>query len=197
MPTYRFPVNLTWTGHGSPGVNVWHFRANDAANGPQQDCVNAIHDFYTNVAGIRANGNGIFAVGMQISAGEAVDVDTQEASEYDFATITNGGGSSDIPPSSQICVSWRTTVSARRGTGRTFLGPLSASAMQGDGTPDDTVLSSLRTYATALCTASKAVNLGAIGIYGRSAPGASTKVLRDLQSARIQDQFAVLRSRRD
>jgi hypothetical protein len=104
-----------------------------------------------------------------------------------------------------VCVTWRTTLVARRGTGRTFLGPLAGGSMSADGTPDDTILANVRTRSQALVDASRSDNGYAIGVYGLEspwggvgpAPSDTPRVLRDIIGYRIRDQFAVLRSRRD
>lgn len=204
MAVFRLPVNLTWPMAGSPGVNVWHIRTAGELDPlqPLSNAVETIHSFYDDIAmGSWGGGQaGIYAKGVTISAEEAIDVETQEAHSVDFASIAPGVTDDPAPPSLQICVSWRTSIAARRGRGRTFLGPLGKAIIGTDGTPVDAAVSMVRTACQTLVDASGGVNDYAIGVYGLQTAGGgptSPHVLRDITGFRVNDQFAILRSRRD
>lgn len=209
MPIFRVPVNVTWTGSGSPGVNVFHVRTvSEVFNQLELDsAVDAIHQFYTTAAFTRSAGGALFANGTSWTLGEVVDVDTQEYRTADWTTLTAASSAKDLPPSVQMVVGWRTSVAARRGRGRTFLGPLSEFASEADGTPSADCLADLRLAANNLVNASLAGNGWSLGVYGyrdafdtssgNTRPANDPRVLRDVTQASVKDRFAVLRSRRD
>jgi hypothetical protein len=93
---------------------------------------------------------------------------------------------------------WRTTLAARRGRGRTFLGPLNVDAGSTDGTPSPGALSTINSAAAALIATSSETNDWAFAVYGQQSSGISgVKVARDITAQNVRDVFAVLRSRRD
>jgi len=87
--------------------------------------VDAIRDFYTSIAGIYTNGT-------TITAGERVIVDPDTTKFLSSATplLVLGTSTNDPLPAQVACVvSWRTTVAARWGRGRTYIGPLQRVAL--------------------------------------------------------------------
>ena len=96
------------------------------------------------------------------------------------------------PPATALVVGWRTSSASRAGRGRTFLSPLTAAAVEGDGTVSGTQLAAVRGAAQTLIDSSTTEGDGAFGVYSQS-----QSLLRDFVSVRVQDKFAVLRSRRD
>lgn len=204
MGVYRVPIDLEWTGPGSPGVNVFHIRtANDIPPwGEVQDAVDAIHAFYTAANSGVDQLSPLFAGGTVISCDEAMNVETQEAVPVSFPEITSAATIGDLPAANQLVVSWRTSLRARRGMGRTFLGPLNMSVVEADGSPNPTILAQVRAAAAGLIDASSGVNDWAVGVWGLETPHTGDlpdppRVLRDFTSYTVADQFAVLRSRRD
>jgi hypothetical protein len=122
--------------------------------------------------------------------------------------IASTGTGQPLPPHDSVVVSWRTELRARRGMGRTFIGPLTDAAQGSDGTPFATFLSDLVTAGNTLLEASEADTAGwAVGVWGLQSPGeydqfgrlipGQAHVHRDCTSFKIRDKFAVLRSRRD
>jgi hypothetical protein len=202
VSVFRVPVEIDWNGPGAPGANVWHCRTDVSSGGLQdeqlQGAVDALHSFYSDLLGI-------FVDGSVFTLGQVVDMQTDEGHAPDWTTITAGNSAADAPPMLAVCVSWKTTLVARRGSGRTFLGPLASSVVGADGTPDDTVLAGIGTQAQNLINTSRGDNGYAIGIWGLEspyggvgpAPSDTPRVLRDIIAYRLRDQFAVLRSRRD
>lgn len=190
MPIYRMPVNISYPAPGSPGVNIWHVSTGSTATyeaaavqmANVQDFYTAIRDFYpTNVT---LSWDGI-----------ATDVQTGDQVAGAGWSLIGSGGVAYLPLATALCVSWRTGTALRSGIGRTFLGPLSTGTMGTDGTPDTADLALARTASSALIAASIAdrteEGLG-LGVYSRT-----TQTLRPFVSARVRDQYAVLRSRRD
>lgn len=197
MSVWRMPVNLQWTGPGSPGANIWHFRLEaEVFDKAEFDAaVAAIHDFYQGLVN-----NNIYSPSVLIDAESAVDVETQEERVVDFGAIAPGSGGTEAPEVLQIVAGWRTSIAARRGRGRTFIGPLAASTMDPNGSVANTPRQVVVDYAQTLVDASTAANGWAIGVYGLQTSGGgptAPRVLRDFTGVKVRDRFAVLRSRRD
>lgn len=198
MAVFRIPVTLTWTGSGSPGVNVFHLRTTESSGTPGnsliiEDGLDVLQTFITAVY------NQVGAAGLTWSMGESItDVVTQEDMSQAARTGTGGGSGNLAPPALAVCVSWKTSLAARRGRGRTFIGPLTAGCMDSTGTPLNSDLTALRTAVSNFVTASNAIAGGSFAVYGQESPLLpDAKVARDITSGSIRDQFAVLRSRRD
>lgn len=199
MGVYRVPIELGWTGGGTPGVNVWHVRTViDPPAGDLQQMVDHIHTFYESVEPVLRDNT-------TLSMGDVVDVvdSTYQAVDWVPITVSNEVGSA--PLSNQIVVAWRTSLAARRGMGRTFVGPLCITPVDLDGSPTAAALTVVRDAAAALVAASVSVADGAIAVWGLEAPNPFPDqpsadlphVARDIVGSRVRDQFAVLRSRRD
>lgn len=200
MSTLRVPINITWPGTGSPGVNVWHVRtASSVFDQLELDAaVSELRTFYNALANM-------YATSTVLSLGDITDVESQEYRTSTFANVTSTTSGAVMPPSQQFCISWRTSLAARRGMGRTFIGPLSTLTMDADGTPTASALNVVQTAANALVDASTAAGAWSIGIYGLQEPAPPLTsnyadlphVIRDVTRAKVTDKFAVLRSRRD
>lgn len=199
MAIYRIPVSITGGGLPSPAINVWHCRVEtlgDLEGGPTSPYngpLGALQDFYTRT-------KQDYPGGMVIQVPNSIiDVDTQEeTSDYtDLAPII-ATGTNAAPRGLAVTVSWKTSVAARRARGRTFLGPLSYTMLQTDGTIADAFRSTLIVELQDLLNKSTAVNGWALGVYGQQTAGIPTpKVLRDFTAFSVADKFAHLRSRRD
>lgn len=202
--TFRLPVRIDWGGPGSPGVNVWHFRCDDAfATGLGSAfaaAVDAVHTFYSDLVGG-------FATGATVTCDQAIRQEDQSSLSVDFPKLSAAAGAYDgAPPVLAAVVSWKTSIAARRGRGRTFVGPLQFSAMDHDGTPTANLLTGMTSAAQALVDASTGANGWAIGIYGQQnqAPKGTTSaeraalphVIRDVTGFAIHDKWAILTSRR-
>lgn len=202
MTVFRVPVNLSWSGSGSPGVNVWSVRVDNApltGDSNLQEAVTAIHTFYDSV-------KDIFQAGTTITLGDIVERNSQTFASASWTTITGNNTGFDAAPVLQIVVSWKTTLAARRGMGRTFLGPLCNDNVENDGTIVPARLTEISNAATALVNNSKGnLNGWAVGVWGYQnakppKPQVRTdfgRVHRDIVGYKVRDRFAVLRSRRD
>ena len=203
MAIFRVPVLLTFPGAGSPGVNVWHIRT------PATDTPAELTQANILVGYIRAfydAGKTYLPSTTTCILGTVSEEGTQREIVPTFAQV-NGLGTGSAPQALALCVTWRTSIAARRVRGRTFFGPLSTACMQSDGTPDNTFRNTMVTAAAALVSSSIAYGNGAVGVYGYTnakLPGkvnvrdpADSKQLRDFTGSGIRDLFAVLRSRRD
>lgn len=189
MATYKASVGLSWTGAGSPGVNVWHFRCDDQPLSTSvQEVVDALEAFYTAV-------KGSLAAGVTVTMPEEVIEDPYGSPTYkavDGWSVTGSGATGYAPLASAIVIGWRTTSATRSGRGRTFLSPLAGYCVDADGTPKSDVLAQVRGAAQTLVDTSDGWNQAAIGVYSLK-----QNLLRDIKSSAVRDTFAVLRSRRD
>ena len=203
MAVWRVPATITWPGKGSPGVNVWSVRTTEASvvADELQGAVNALHTFYNSLTTY-------LATGVQVTIGPDIIERDSLADESRAAQSVNSSAlNSYIAPALQLCISWRTSLRARRGMGRTFIGPLSLNAEGGDGTPSAGFINAAQAAANALIEASDSATGWAIGVWGLESPGAYDQfgrllpdlphVHRDIVVAKVRDQYAVLRSRRD
>lgn len=204
MSIFRVPINISYPGTGGPGVNVWHIRtAGSTADATRLGQVNAllgyIRTFYNTIGSW-------YPTGSTLTVGTITTVDTQEEVVGTFASVA-GGGTGSAPQLLANVITWKTTIAARRGRGRTFLGPLCTSAIQADGTPAAALQSDVSAAATTLLAASVAYGNGAIGVWGYSGaklPGkenprdpSDARIFRDITGFKQRDLFGSLRSRRD
>lgn len=203
MAIFRVPVNITFPGAGSPGVNVWHIRTADPVIATELQQANAliayIRSFYTTIAAH-------YPSTTSLSLGTVTEEGTSREIAPTMAAVT-GSGTGSAPQLLSLVVTWRTTIASRRGRGRTFLGPHCTSDMQSDGTPAPSLISDVSTASSALITSSQAYGNGAVGVWGYSAaktPGkenprnpADAREFRDFTGRAIRDLFGSLRSRRD
>lgn len=211
MPLFRVPINLSYTSGGGPGVNVWAVRAvsetNVFTNVDLNNAVSAIRSFYAYLAGNGTVPSSLYPPGTTITLGEVVDRETSESVTPTFATLGPMGTGNTAPPALQMVVSWKTSLRARRGMGRTFLGPLGSGCLATDGTPVPGVVTLINEACTNLLTASEAATGWAVGVWGQqeklpkdSTPEdrrAAPHVHRDITGFTVKDRFSILRSRRD
>lgn len=198
MAVLRVPVDLTWPGTGGPGVNVFHLRTTEESGTPGNelilgDAMVVLNDLYDAVYGSYAAQGAVATF-----AGAAVDVHTQEIVEADPWTAVAPGTGGSTAPVLQVCATWRTSIAARRGRGRTFFGPLGNAAVETDGTIVPGALGGIRTACEAFVTASNGIAGGSFAVWGQETAGVpGINVARDITGVTIKDRFAVLRSRRD
>lgn len=200
MPIYRLPVTITDPRAGVC-TNVWHVRTVGSGGGATSDLQGAatsLRSFYNSMVGF-------WPVGNSITADFAVDVQAASDAPVTWAAIAGTGAGNVAPPHLAVCITWKTSIRARRGRGRTFLGPMVGALIGPDGTITDANLTTLRTAAQNLINDSLVDNGWAISIWGQetAAPKGFTgdradlpHVGRDIQSYSIADKWAVMRSRR-
>lgn len=206
MAVWRLNVYGDFGAGAGRCINTWHVRTGNLVT-TEQAAVNSA------AGAIRAFTQAMSASYPSLVAGSmkcdfAVNVETGEdlpISTSTFAPVVFTGGALHAPPHLAICVSWKTSIRARRGRGRTFLGPLVTAAMQSDGTVTDALLTTLSTAATSLVNASLTDNDWAVGVWGLENPAPKNfagdyndlpHVIRDITGFTISDKFAVMRSRR-
>jgi hypothetical protein len=202
MAVFRVPVRLTWSGPGSPGVNVFSIRAFEvsAVLDELDAALGALKAFYTALQPAMA-ADTVATIGPDIT-----DRATGEDASRPVQTVTGSGGASGHGDVLQLVISWRTSLRARRGMGRTFVGPLPTTAFASTGALSGVPVNALTAAAQGLVDASTAANGWAFGVWGQESfmPKATSEarrlaphVHRDVTGFKVQPQVAVLRSRRD
>lgn len=203
MAIWRIPIRVTYTGTGGPGLNIWHARTDDpSGSGAAQPIADTLHAFYTSLC---AGGLAPIAGLSVYTMDPWVNVDDQSTAQLNFASITSGAATNKAPLATAICVTWKTSIAARRARGRSFLGPVNRDVVDADGTPTAGALTTIQNAAQTLVNTSRGITGGALGVYGlqNAAPKGTTdytglpRVLRDITAYSVRDTFAVLRSRRD
>lgn len=210
MALWRVPVNISYTATGGPAVNIWHVETDSAIESHEnnlQDAVNEIQSFYNFLCQSGTTPACIYPAGTVITLGEVINMETDESAEPTFTSPSTSAGGTPAPPVLQVCVSWKTSVRARRGMGRTFLGPLSVNCIQTDGTIVPGVITQVNAAAQALVDDSNGPFEWSIGVWGQQnkLPSGATPedrraaphVFRATTDFKVRDKFAVLRSRRD
>lgn len=191
MPIWRTAVETTHPNMPNAGVNTWHFGDGDEGTSATALLAGAtlLESFYEAVTG-----TGIAPSARVAHDGIWVDVEDGTEIQTDPWTVGTGTTGPTLPPANTVCISWRTGTSLRSGVGRTFLGPILDTQASDDGTPAPTLLTTVLAAATTLVTANTAgfPDFPGFGVYSRQLGS-----IRQFQSARMSDQFAVLRSRRD
>lgn len=201
MSILRVPINITFPGAGSPGANIWHIRTGSNVFATELTeataLVGYISSFYFAVANYLPNG-------VAINIGTVTEEGTQREVVVPF-TARAGAGSGSAPQALCAVVTWKTSIAARRGRGRTFVGPLHTVSVQSDGTITDSVRTAILSAANALVSSSVAYGNGAVGVWGYDAAKpqgqprdpSDPKVFRDFVGCTVRDVFGILRSRRD
>lgn len=190
MAIWRLTCSIAHPSLGGTGVNVWHARttADDDVSGPLQDHEDALEAFYSAITGVAAGGTEFHSPGEWIR----VNPEPPVIAVTDGFTVVTGTSVPPLPPANCIVVGWGSVTPTRRGRGRTFVGPIGTSMLEGDGTVTAAALTTCRGAADSVLAHNAIAGDGALGVYSRT-----DNVIRDFTSRTVHDQFAVLRSRRD
>lgn len=182
---WKFPI-----GSGG-GTNTWHLRtlSDDGTTTEVQALMGLVSNFYYGIRGAFPSDTTWYWDGL------AAQIATPTPRLLEGAVawqITGSAPSNDYGPApGMICVTWRTALATKRGRGRTFLGPVARPVMEANGTIADPIMTTVRTEAAALVSASLSDTNGALGVWSET-----DGVLRDFVASNATDQVAVLRSRR-
>jgi len=191
MALVRTVVTISNAVLGGTGTNTWHLRT----IGPDAGAPDLIDDLMGIVKQMYDTCNALFAGGTTIRwDGQSAGVGPDEDHYFEGTAwnIFSAGVGDSLPPATALCLNWRGESGDRSRRGRTFLGPISASANDSTGTPNPTLLTTVRGAAAALVGSSLSDANGAVGVWSRQ-----EGVFRDFAASSVKDQFAVLRSRRD
>ncbi len=191
MPIYRTVAHISSPVLGGSGVNVFHVRIDPTSDQGHVlgTMMGHVKDWYTSI-------NLLFSEDTTISwdgTGVTVDGDEPVLVQDDSTWSVPGGTTTpDLPPANALCVTWRSTIASRSGRGRTFLGPISKDILQDNGTPVEAARDTVQTANNALISSFSDPDGGALCVWS-----VKEKVGRDIVSASVPNEFAVLRSRRD
>lgn len=189
-------VKVRWTGFsGAPGYNVFHFGQWDVPDlSHAQGAVDALSTFYTSLrlyhpAAVKWDIDPAVEV-LHSPNGELISY-LQAAQPATISATGTGNWSSPTG----YCINWLTDTvrRGRRVRGKSFMVPMSASAMSVDGTLDSSALTAINAAANGLAAGAGP----ALIVYGRPTPDTSDGVVADVMGIRVADKAAVLRSRRD
>ena len=156
--------------------------------------VDAIRDFYTAIAGIYTNGT-------TITAGDRVIIDPDNTKFLSPATplVVVGTSTNDaLPAQVAVVISWRTTVAARWGRGRTYIGPLQRVAMDTLGQLTTGQRDALTAAGTALIAAAGALTPdGDLAVHNRVRAGVAQppNTYLPITSCAVNLQLDTMRSR--
>jgi hypothetical protein len=174
-------------------VNVLYYSASDNASPP----VAALYTAFSQIGEIIPSGTTISIPGSGDTINDTNGALVGNWSATPPATLV-GGAAGNVAAGVGACVSWNTggivtgTKGPRRLRGRTFLVPLAAFAFEPNGTLGTVGLAKLTNYGTSMLAS------GPLAIWHRpTTPGATNGNSYGVQSYRIRDKVAVLRSRRD
>jgi hypothetical protein len=193
-------------GNAGRCINSWHIRTGNLVT-TESAAVNnaaaAINAFYTALKALFPSTSGqAWKADFAVNVEDATDVSIDVAK---WPVVLCTGGALLAPPHLAACVSWKTSIRARRGRGRTFLGPFVTSTLEDDGTIRPATVTAINSAATALVNASLTDNDWAIGVWGLQDPAPKDyqgdyndlpHVIRDVVGYQLQDKWAVMRSRR-
>lgn len=189
-------VQSVWTGFsGAPGYTDHYFPVTDppsaALTGARANVFafwNAIKQFLPTVVTITVD----------------TDVDQVNSADGSLTQILAGAGTLTVQGTSSgtryaaptgASVTWNTgaVYHGHRVVGRTFIVPVTTDNFAGDGTLDVDILTGIGSAAAALANPTDGPGLVVWSRPGTKGPGA----FFDVVSARVPDQAAILRSRRD
>lgn len=187
----RFPVQVSWGyGTGSPGVNTWHFRTTgDFPSDTEAEGLSDIVQAFYNAIQSLAHVSVTWRFDGEI---QGLGTDTGSTQVIDAWSVQGDTPGEVLPTANQLVVGWRASTGGRRGRGRTFIGPLHADTLDADSLPTQSAVDLLQNAATNVVNASTGFTNGAVGVYSRT-----DDLVRDVVSATVRREFAVLRSRRD
>lgn len=187
MGIWRASVVGERTGVGGLMYNSWHFRT-DGDEAPGEDAAQALANFYDDIsprwpAAVQWRHDGLW-----LEVNEKIAVETTPWLES--GTI---GLAQYAPAGVAVIASWRTEIRSRSGRGRTFLGGVDQTQLQGNGTPADEIRQLVVTAGETLIDTFSGVG-GAGGAFGVYSP--TDGVIRDFTSVQSPDYFGHLSTRR-
>lgn len=145
-------IKAVWTGvTGLPGVNTWYWNA----GGTIDDQVDAVHQFYADLAGYLPPGVSIQVAGTGNELVESTGALSAVWAASSTPSVVNGSGSNAFAAGVGACVTWHTStvVNGRLVHGRTFLVPLMSGVYASDGTLTSTFMGDIATRISDLITA--------------------------------------------
>lgn len=195
MALYR--IKNRWTGfNGAPGYSVFHFDAQTApTEAGAQERADAVGAFNVALKGYLPIGVSV-VVEPSVEIINAPDGQLQDVINITSPATQTGTAAGTYSSATGACITWGTAGirNGRRVRGRTFLVPLNAAtSFEGNGTLSNGFITSMTAAADALVGGGWDLQ-----VYSRpSTSGATDGDHYTVQSGRINDKTAILRSRRD
>lgn len=191
MGVFRATVDCVFPVGSGRGTNTWHVRTLGETGTTTEVAalMGLVQDFYESIAILEPTGYEWRWDGTVAQVGTPTPNLLESADPWTVVGTDSSGNWASAP--SMACVSWKSLLATRSGRGRTFIGPLSRNSIDTDATLSSSQLTTLRTAAAALVSASLLDTNGAVGVWSEK-----DQVLRDFASSSVTDQVAVLRSRR-
>lgn len=193
MPLYRIPVEISNNKLPSSAFNIWQVRTVTGSEDPGP-AMAAIRSWYSSVSQYLATGSVVMfpANVVETTTQEEVTPASVPANVTTTSTTMSQAGLA-------IVVSWKTSIRARRGRGRTFFGPCTSGVHDTNtGLLNPTVKTAFTNATQTLVTASLAGSGWSIGVWGQeNALDPTAMVFRDVTGFQVRDKFSYLRSRRD
>lgn len=192
MAIWRATVRISHAALGGTATNTWHCRTTDSGTvglGQANILAGYLQDFYMEANQMLPDAGSTAFDGVFTGVGPSAE----DSMEGDLWTVPGNNTSNVLPPANALVVNWIGLTGDRSKRGRTFLGPIGFNCVDPDGTPTAAVLGLVRDAAAALVSASLTDGNGAWGVWSREGTG----TLRDFAQSSVNNQFAVLRSRRD
>lgn len=200
MEIARIKARWTIPGAGT-AYSILHFRGAGIGEIDDADADAATMQTYAFFNSIKAYLPGVVKIDV-LSDVEVIDDATGTMTDVRLSTtreqvVGGSGASATWSAPSGACVTWNTggVRNGRRVRGRTFVVPLATMAYGSDGTLDSTPLSTMQAAATLL--AQPFSNRQLVVFARPTAPGAGDGLSVPVTSARITDQAAILKSRRN
>lgn len=191
MALYRCTVRLTFPVGSGGGTNTWHLRTGTGTDEDQNIAalMGKVRFFYEAVTPTLPNTWSAEWDGtaLEIATAEPTLVTAPGGGWEETGSATGGYGAA----AGMGCVTWRTALAARSGRGRTFVGPLAATAVEQNGTLSSTALSLFRQAGQSIPDSAGSSVAGAVVVWSERLQQG-----RDIIGSSVTDQVAILRSRR-
>lgn len=187
MSVHRTVVRSTGPWIGAPGYNIFHADLGSGSGiAEYQLATDTLRQFFTAIRGLFPTAHG------WTHDGEWVDVNTFDLISTTGWSQTGTSTGQYLPAQTCLVAGWNTTTRTRSGRGRSFLGPVSDSTRNTDGTPSGEARTAITNAAAALA----AFDGGITGDLGFVVYSPTQNIGRKITGARVRDVYAHLTSRR-
>lgn len=191
MSVVRVSIDIDHVAVRGFGTNTFHLQTPGPAEAALADldaAMEALEEMYSGLTSICAGGVVFSFDGVYTT----VDEDPTILSGDGEWTVTSGTAFPALPAATAMVLGWTTASATRSGKGRSFISPIAQNTSAGNGSPTTEAVTGARTQAQILLS------------HNASSPPATfvvwspkNQVARLISGARVSNEYAVLRSRRD
>lgn len=189
-------IQAVWTGfQGGPGYTHWYGISDGDSGAAAAALAVRMRAFFDGIKGLIPTNVDIKVQRVYQVINDVNGNITSEAQLAADPVLVSGTAAGVYSAASGAVMNWETghfNANGRRVRGRTYLVPLSSTAMENDGTLSSTAFNALQAAGTAALGGT-----GSLGVWTRPSPGGSDGTFNIAISALIKDKVAVLTSRRD